>query len=252
MAPVVWQGQRSAYTSSLCCLADYSPNATPWNNKHWLCHSSLLSSDVAYLGILLKLSPAIRLGCLIQSFTGEGPTFRSSRWSKRLRSSQARGFSSSLAVAQKPLRSLPPSLHRAAPNVAAASPEGEWGGTQLIFYSSEASHLSQPHQWEGVKWGISASRAEPLAASWEDVIAEEAKILSCHINQFNHARITLWGQYGLDPNRIKMGQERKTAFHEWDSLTHYLSKQSQPSPATMIHHDQVGFPPWTQGWLTEN
>ena len=36
--------------------------------------------------------------------------------------------------------------------------EGVRGGTQLIFYSSEASRLSQPHQWEGIKWGISASR----------------------------------------------------------------------------------------------
>lgn len=31
-----------------------------------------------------------------------------------------------------------------------------------------------------------------------------------------------------DPNRIKMGQERKTAFHEWDSLTH-LPEQNKAS-----------------------
>ena len=59
--------------------------------------------------------------------------------------------------------------------------EGVRGGTQLIFYSLEASHLSQPHQWEGVKWGISASRQSIGGQLRGCHRRGEAKILSCHI-----------------------------------------------------------------------
>lgn len=140
-----------------------SPNTTPCN-KHLLHHSSLgWESRCDLPGYLwLKLSPAIRLGCLSSKVSpGEGPTFRSSRWSGRVQ------ILTSLRIQfltgcgpEAPQISATGVSPQSSSQHGSCFPqsEGVRGGTQLIFYSLEASHLSQPHQWEGVKWGISASR----------------------------------------------------------------------------------------------
>ena len=121
---------------------------------------------------------------LIQSFTGEGPTFRSSRWSGRvqiLTSSKIQFLTG--CGPEAPQISATGVSPQSSSQHGSCFPqsEGVRGGTQLIFYSLEASHLSQPHQWEGVKWGISASRQSIGGQLRGCHRRGEAKILSCHI-----------------------------------------------------------------------
>ena len=121
---------------------------------------------------------------LIQSFTGEGPTFRSSRWSGRvqiLTSSKIQFLTD--CGPEAPQISATGVSPQSSSQHGSCFPqsEGVRGGTQLIFYSLEASHLSQPHQWEGVKWGISASRQSIGGQLRGCHHRGEAKILSCHI-----------------------------------------------------------------------
>ena len=151
------------YTSSLCCLADYS-QMQPLETTSIDCVTAPWAESRCGLpGYLwLKLYPAIRLGCLSSKVSpGEGPTFRSSRWSGRvqiLTSSKIQFLTG--CGPEAPQISATGVSPQSSSQHGSCFPqsEGVRGGTQLIFYSLEASHLSQPHQWEGVKWGISASR----------------------------------------------------------------------------------------------
>ena len=114
-----------SYTSSLCCLADY-PQIQPLETSIYCITAPWAESPgVTYLGIS-GLSSLLLSGWAAshpKSHLGKDPLSGPPGGLAGFRSSQARRFSSSLAVAQKPLRSLPlESLHRAAPNMAVASP----------------------------------------------------------------------------------------------------------------------------------
>ena len=89
-----------------------------------LFHFLLFQAMIIYHSYLwLKLYPAIRLGCLSSTVSpGEGPTFRSSRWSGRvqiLTSSKIQFLTD--CGPEAPQISATGSLHRAAPNMAVAS-----------------------------------------------------------------------------------------------------------------------------------
>lgn len=152
-----------AGTLVLYAVQQIIPKYSPLKQALTVSHSLGWESRRGLPGSLwLKLSPAVRLGCLSSKVSlGKDPLSGPPGGLAGFRSSQARGFSSSLAMAQKP-----PQISATGVSPQSSSQhgsrfpqsEGVRGGTQLIFYSLEASHLSQPHQWEGVKCGVSASR----------------------------------------------------------------------------------------------
>ena len=103
--------ETGAGTLVLCAVQQIIPKYNPLKQQALtVSHSLGWESRRGLPGYLwLKLSPAVRLGCLSSKVSlGKDPLSGPPGGLAGFRSSQARGFSSSLAVAQKPLRSLPP------------------------------------------------------------------------------------------------------------------------------------------------